>query len=387
MSVWAKLAGARARYSHRTRRVRRVSPTLILAFVFSLSLHLVTALGVKLSAAPSPATSPLSVQLRPLPPPQARLQPAPLAPSAVPEKKPAARPPIKPPPRESRALELEAKSATPPSVAPEVPQNAELGEGDAAAQAEESPNEFTPESAIESAPQSDPEPPTRLPASGAIYYRVDRGDSNFMIGRSYNHWDINAGRYRLTSWAETNGLIAFFKPVRVDMESRGKMVSTGLQPEHFFIRRNGEASEEQAIFDWQQMTVRYGAVEDSADSAVEALDPGAQDLLSLNFQLGYLSLPELGGSLPVATGKKYERYQLEVVGDEEIEVPAGRLKTLHVRAPGDNATEFWLAYDYLLLPVKIRHVDRRGGSFVQVATQIELDTSPELGNSKQSGRR
>ena len=59
-------------------------------------------------------------------------------------------------------------------------------------------------------------------------------------------------------------------------------------------------------------------------------------------------------------------------GDEEIVVPAGTLRTLHLRAPGVNTTELWLAYDYLLLPVKIRHVDNKGNSLVQVATEIQL---------------
>ena len=88
-------------------------------------------------------------------------------------------------------------------------------------------------------------------------------------------------------------------------------------------------------------------------------------------------MPDLGtgSALPIATGKKYGVYRLEVLGDEEIELPAGVLRTLHLRAPGVNTTELWLAYDYLLLPVKIRHVDSKGDSLVQVATHIRL--SPE----------
>ena len=48
------------------------------------------------------------------------------------------------------------------------------------------------------------------------------------------------------------------------------------------------------------------------------------------------------------------------------------MRTLHLRAPGVNTTELWLAYDYLLLPVKIRHVDNKGGILVQVATEINF---------------
>ena len=63
---------------------------------------------------------------------------------------------------------------------------------------------------------------------------------------------------------------------------------------------------------------------------------------------------------------------VEVLGDEDIELPAGTMRTLHLRTPGTNSTELWLAYDYLLLPVKIRHEDNKGDSFVQVATDIRL---------------
>jgi len=199
-----------------------------------------------------------------------------------------------------------------------------------------------------------------------IRYRVDRGDSNFEIGVSSNEWEIADGRYRLTSLVETSGLVWLIKAYRIEMESRGWLTAEGLRPESFVIRRNGQETREKATFDWENMTVRVG------DRAEQALSFGAQDLLSFNFQLGYLAHPEAGSTLHIATGRKYGVYRIEVLGDEEIEVPAGVMRTLHLRAPGVNTTELWLAYDYLLLPVKIRHVDSKGDSFVQVATQIQV---------------
>ena len=62
---------------------------------------------------------------------------------------------------------------------------------------------------------------------------------------------------------------------------------------------------------------------------MQALTLGAQDLLSFNYQLGLLANLASGSSLPVATGKKYGQYRLEVVGDEEVEVPAGTFRCLH----------------------------------------------------------
>lgn len=236
-----------------------------------------------------------------------------------------------------------------------------------------------PDTSLLALPQTGPEPAVtpspepelttveaRLPAHGMIRYRVDRGDSNFEIGVAQQEWSIVDGHYHLTSVVETTGLIWLFKAIRIEMESRGLITVAGLQPETFAIRRNGQEPRETATFDWKNMSVRI------ADRSEQPLDYGAQDLLSFNYQLGYLPHPEAGGSLSIATGRKYGVYHLEVLGDEVIELPAGIMRTLHLRAPGTNTTELWLAYDYLLLPVKIRHVDAKGDSFVQVATKIQV---------------
>lgn len=206
-----------------------------------------------------------------------------------------------------------------------------------------------------------------FPPRGRILYRVDRGDQEFEIGRAISDWEFVEGHYVLRLQMETTGLVWLFKSYRIDMESRGRLTARGLQPEHFTIRRNGEVAKERAEFDWVQMRVSI------ADRLPQPLDPGAQDLLSFNFHLGFMPDPKVATHLSIATGKKYAIYPLEVVGDEEIEVPMGLVQTLHVRSAGEQTTELWLAYDYFLLPVKIRHVDRKGSSFVQVATGVHVD--------------
>jgi len=199
-----------------------------------------------------------------------------------------------------------------------------------------------------------------------IRYRVDRGDSNFEIGFAEHDWQIEDGRYRLHSVVETTGIVWLFKSLRLEMDSRGTLTAAGLRPESFAVVRDGHPTRENAAFDWGRMTVRIGG------RAEQAVAPGAQDLLSFNYQLGFLPDLHSGSTLPIVTGKKYGIYRLQVLGDEQIDLPAGSLRTLHLRAPGENTTELWLAYDYLLLPVKIRYLDAKGDSFVQVATQIQL---------------
>lgn len=340
---------------------------LILAFAASLGLHAVVLFGTDLELSAEPASTPLMAELRPAP------RPPPLADAAKPE----------PPKRDALAKpkKVRSKSARPASASPvlsvpdsslpaSAPSDAPPGAAQSPGPGAEPAGPAGPAPALAEAAVPEPAP-LRLPPRGTIRYRVDRGDSNFEIGFAQHEWTIADGHYRLTSVAETTGLVWLFKSIRIEMESRGLMTAAGLQPLTFAVRRNGQPTRESAAFDWSAMTVRV------ADRAEQPLDEGAQDLLSFNYQLGYLTLPQAGGSLPIATGKKYEIYRLEVLGDEDLELPAGPMHTLHLRTPGANSTELWLAYDYLLLPVKIRYVDAQGDSFVQVATKIQVGDAPD----------
>ncbi len=326
---------------------------LIIAFAASLGLHAVALFGPEFDLSTEPEAQVIVAEIRPLPPPQARVDTAPKAEKPVRPKAP------------RRKVQAQANQVPAPSLPEETPA-AQAPELAAAAAHEALPEPPAAEpGATPPEPESAPAEP-RLPPRGLIRYRVDRGDSNFEIGYAQEEWEIADGHYRLQSVVESTGLVRLFKSIRIEMESRGLINDQGLRPDSFVIRRNGKESGEQAGFDWDNMKVRVG------ERPEQVLAYGAQDLLSFNFQLGFLPYLGAGSALPIATGKKYGVYRLEVIGDEEIEVPAGTLRTVHLRAPGDNTTELWLAYDYLLLPVKIRHVDVKGDSFVQVATQIQL---------------
>jgi hypothetical protein len=314
---------------------------LIIAFAASLGVHALALFGTDLEL--SAEHEPPRILAELLPPP---IPPAPRQVLAEPTTKPTAKS------RPAQPKVAPVASASPVLSTPEVS-----------------------EQVVPSTPVAEPSAPpvveaapvvSRLPARGMIRYRVDRGDQGFEVGHSTHDWEIVDGVYRITSVTETSGLVALFKPLRIELESRGRLTAEGLQPEHFMIRRGGRDSKEKAEFDWAQMLVQVG------NAAAQPLGHGAQDLLSFYYQLGFLPHPEAGGALPIATGKKYLSYRFEPLGDEEIETPAGSLRTLHLRVQDDTTTELWLAYDYLLLPVKIRHLDRKGDSFVQVATEVRL---------------
>jgi len=344
---------------------------LLVALIISIGLHLGVALGPGLGLPDAPTRLPILARLRP---------PPLLLPQTVASGKRTAEPPVR---KDSASAKAGRKKPSPRAVRPSPPSStarpalsvpgaeasvdevAKVTTSEAVPAAQDYPpvSEAT-ETSAPAAPATSAE--SRLPARGIIRFRVDRGDAGFEIGRAYQEWEFAEGRYRLRSVVETTGLVRLFRTVFIEMESLGRYTAAGLQPDVFAIRRDTRKPRERALFDWESMRVKVGNRGD------QVLDPGAQDLLSLYYQLGFLDLSITAPTLlPVATGKKYSTYRLEVVGDEEIEVPLGVLRTQHLRAPGDSVTEFWLAYDYRKLPVKIRHLDSDGGSLVQVATEIQ----------------
>lgn len=212
-----------------------------------------------------------------------------------------------------------------------------------------------------------PRPDARLPAQGRIRFAVFKGEQDMEVGQSIHQWQIVDGRYHLQGTTETTGLAALFKPVRVSYESRGKIGPVGLMPEIFLSKKNGRETEDRADFDWSGNSLTL-----SKDGRRLDLPPGAQDFISFYYQFGYL--PTLGNQLDVAvaTGRKLDLLHFTLKGEETLQLAFGPVPTLHFVAAGETVTEVWLATDRLLLPVKIRHIDKKGERFDQVATELAV---------------
>lgn len=276
---------------------------------------------------------------------QAELQPPPapalIAPPPRPQPPAIARPAAK-----SKPL---ARRAPAPVMAPDdVPQVA---------------SEAVAEPAVP-APPPEPVKPA-LPANGVIRFAIVKDSLGLQVGRAEHRWAFaDDGSYRLTATSETSGLAALLRPARLVQESRGHLVAGGLQPDSFRSQREGKALEG-ADFDWPARQIRL-----LRDGSVQPLVAGSQDMLSLNYQLAYLGRLAEGITLGVATARKFARHTLDSLGEEEIETPAGRFRTLHLRALNDSTTEIWIALDHGHLPVKIRFTDKKGESFEQIATDL-----------------
>lgn len=229
--------------------------------------------------------------------------------------------------------------------------------------------------AVPPAPTSDPMSPAppltgRLPPAGRIVYQVARGDG-FVVGTGEHRWRHDGVRYELRAVVETTGLAALFRAVKVVQESRGIFDAQGLRPLAFDSWRDGTLKES-VRFEPEQGRIALSKGR-SADYV-----PAVQDLLSIFYQLGLAPADAQRFAMSVATGRKVATYSVTVTPVAPPDLPQGvreaRAYAISAGTDGD-VTEVWLDTE-TRLPVRIRHKDRKGEVFVQLATLIELEPTP-----------
>lgn len=207
-----------------------------------------------------------------------------------------------------------------------------------------------------------------LPGKGRVRYLITRGEGGFVVGQAVHTWEHDGLVYKVQSVTETTGLAALFKPARVLQASRGEVTAEGLRPLEFRHERVGGL--DTAAFDWGRRVVAYAGRE-------EGVAVGAQDMLSMYYQLVLLAPKSGAVDLPIATGRKLENYRFEVLGEEALVLPAGERRTTHLRTrSGGDTIELWIAADLRGLPLKIRFTDRKGEIFDQSADEIDIQEKP-----------
>lgn len=320
---------------------------LIAATLASLGLHAAALFLPDIDLAPPPDPQPLQAEIV--------LQPrrAPVA-----QASPAVSPVAKPPAPRAVPRNKAAETVTPPPAVPAMPAE---DPGETASAGLPTPLVEAAPAAGETAPPGVASPD--LPPTGSIRFVVTNGETESIVGSAEHRWQMGDGRYRITSVMETAGLAALFRSIRFEAESSGRLEAGGLTPEEYSTRRSDKTRVEQVRFDWAAGVARF------ANGSETPLAAGAQDLLSFNYQLGWLAKT---GEMGIATGRKLGLHRLELLGRETLKTEAGELSTLHFRALGSTHTEVWLAESRYLLPVKIRHVDKKGDRYELLVQEIRI---------------
>ncbi|MBL8495776.1 MAG: DUF3108 domain-containing protein [Rhodocyclaceae bacterium] len=317
---------------------------------------------------PPPASKPRP-KPRPKPKPRPAPEPTPQAPAATigpspptPEPEPASVPaePETPRPEPAQAL---------PDASAEAVEDIQVTDNKGDAQPVADSAEDQPEEGFAGA--------SALPREARIAFSLILG--NIQVGEAFQTWRRDERGYRLRIVMETTGAARLFKPLTVTQTSAGSFYSGGLRPRRFSFEQTGRDTSN-TTFDWKQMRL---TLDRGSKRREFPLEPGAQDVLSLAYQLGAIANARGVTDVAVASGRNFYRNALEWVGEDTVRTRAGEVRTLHVRTTGrDQTTEVWLAPELQNLPVRIMFTDRNGTATQLVAEHIEADGQTLLGKAR-----
>jgi hypothetical protein len=158
----------------------------------------------------------------------------------------------------------------------------------------------------------------------------------------------------------------WFEAPSLPLRSEGQFLGGELRPESFLDEEGGNT-----CFDWAAGEARSG------DSKVFVLQSDAKDPLSLAYQV--MRLIRRGvTSVLVLDGQEARAYDLMLLAEETIELPAGQFPTWRVRVALQSNpqvfTDLWLGKEAYGMPLKIRESLGDGNSRELVAERISVDT-------------
>ena len=213
-----------------------------------------------------------------------------------------------------------------------------------------------------------------LPAADLVY--ATTGTTQFggfpitLHARTTTHWRLAGAQYEASLHTDTVGF---------DQMSRGSVRSGGgLAPSRYTEKRPFHDPEHVDI-DWPNAHVQYGTA-----AAVPAPAAGAQDRLSLQFELGalYREHPERFGAGAVFAVQLVGTHAIDdwkyvSAGEEDVVTGRGTFKAVHLSArrpvrDTEETMDLWLAADLHQLPVRIRMVDRNHAVIDSVLQSVQF---------------
>lgn len=147
-------------------------------------------------------------------------------------------------------------------------------------------------------------------------------------------------------------------------------------PQHYFYTRTGlgKNRREDLQFDWNNKQVTSAARKSSLPlDATQKI----QDSLSYQVQLRQdLIAGKTNLSYSITNGRKIKQYRFEVVGEETLDTPLGKVATVKVRRKEDNNEEreiyAWFAKDFQYLLVRLQQ-EENGSAYTIYLSKASLN--------------
>lgn len=294
--------------------------------------------------------------------------------AASPPVRPAASVPLTPAvPLPSAAFSLPKQ--TPPQTLPAEP--AAPSEPPPAAQTA---NEVIPDAAAVNVPVA-AAPQPALPGSATLTYGIGYGNAETPVRQGINtvRWQFADGKYEIESVSQATGLAGLLVRGVITETSAGDVTQEGLAPLRYGDKRAGRG-ERAAHFQRDKAVLSFSSRTDTV-----ALPAGAQDRLSLRFQLGLLlqgapHLQAIGSviAVPVVTPGGLDVWNIVVQSRDVVHTAAGDFPVLHLARekrtdrPYDQTVEIWLTPSLSWLPVRVRIQDANGRALDALLEKVEV---------------
>lgn len=335
-------------------------------------------LGAPLHATLAPLVPP-TPPAAPTPPPVSTPRPAPKAPPSARATSRPKRPAIDEPPFVPESFEppqpitVQAPGASSIDAAP--PASA----SDPSTPAPPSNAPPSPASSPAPPPSAPPVPPTTPPQSARLDYAVvsqNVKEANPIYGRGTITWATADGRYATDLKAAADVFV--FKFDVLSSHSEGAIGPGGLLPDRYLESPRKRATVATNFNRDARQSVTF-----SASPATVPLPPGAQDRLSVLFQIGALLLadprktaPGTSFEIPVAGVRgDVETWRFDVIGPETLDTGVGTLSTTHLRRaarPGtnDRTIDVWVAQSDGGYPARVLYTEPSGNTVAMTLDRI-----------------
>jgi hypothetical protein len=232
-----------------------------------------------------------------------------------------------------------------------------------------------------SSPRPGDAPGPEWPLSTQLRYSLVGNYNGPVHGDAEVEWLRQGARYQVRLRVAVGPKYAPFLQRR--LSSDGVLTASGIQPKRYdettqLLWRTSHSAT--VLLAGQQVRLGQG-------QTVPA-PPGTQDSASQFVHLTWLLLtgrePATAGhviTLPVALPQQLSPWRYEVVGDEVVTTPLGRLPAVHLRPlpphpPGALVAEVWLAPGFQYLPAQIRIAQDNGVWVLLTLAEAPLQEAP-----------
>jgi hypothetical protein len=180
------------------------------------------------------------------------------------------------------------------------------------------------------------------------------------------------GTYIYASSTHATGIIAWFVKDQIDEYSKWIFINGQIRPlEYVYNRHGGDKTRHVKLkFDWQHLIVTNTIDGDPWRMEIPA---NAQDKLVYQLSIMHdLAEGKKDLKYKIADGGKLKEYDFEIEGEETLNTPLGKIKTVRIQRIGDRRdTTVWCAPRFAYLPMRLEQQDTDGSHLTMQINSLQ----------------